>query len=875
MKSFIKNTKGAVTVFVSLLIIPSLLLSGTAVDLARIQAARSIVQDANQLAANSTLTQYDALLHDLYGLFGIREEDPALASMVDKYIEAAIFGEAEAGGGATSLKLFYGSGLQPAVITPAEGKNLGNEEVLRRQIEEYMKFRGPVLIVTEIIDAIKGNKLKEDTSLIDIKLEIDEDVADLYQLYKDLYEAINQADICDSPFGGITGSYFGSVSGSLKAIWELFSILEACYKSWETAEYPEDPDDPDVFDAKTDFELEYYATLRNISVLTTGGMRGYNWSAGGWGYYESRTGLIANIDNAKQTGDKFKPKFDTVLSLSRKVDEKYEEISRKIAELERKLENHECSEDLEKALTEKDDSGKSQIDYYKELLKWDNIAEMAVTFKDNGYDYIDNVFKPLLDSVVYRNSTNPSASSLTREQLSDLASVAGFSLSESVTASNSKAAYFASFPDGSTGYNKPPGFKKYSEISTRNAEFYDYLKTMLSSEPLDPVKLYDGQEDKESGDGEKKQKGLISAVLTIVEEAYEGLTNKPIGAKYMSAPETPDQEKVEFQEIGSTIKSSLGNSVMDVFSDPSGTLARAADYILLLTYCTSVFSNYTTTRPASVGKTKDDISEITFTKSITGVPISPEVNYFFQSEWEYLYNGSDDAGDNLSAVTRLIFILRLVCNYITVFRVSEVTAIVNGIRAAFAWCPPVGIVLGELARGAFAAAESALDVARLRSGHKVPLLKSVEKGEWVCSPSGLIKAIGSIAAEAVSGDDDKSGDSEGKGFSYSNYLLFFLLVQGLLPGDGGGAQLGQRTANLIEWNVINYKNLIYADEEKMTEARAAEDVFKLSEHITDFQITTTIDMRMLFLSMPMAQKGVNSVVPPKTFPLVVTDYRGY
>ena len=65
MKKLIKDAKGAVTVFITLLLIPAILVSGTAVDLARLHTARSILQDANQLAANSVLTQYNALLYDI------------------------------------------------------------------------------------------------------------------------------------------------------------------------------------------------------------------------------------------------------------------------------------------------------------------------------------------------------------------------------------------------------------------------------------------------------------------------------------------------------------------------------------------------------------------------------------------------------------------------------------------------------------------------------------------------------------------------------------------------------------------------------------------------------------------------------------------
>ena len=70
-----RDCSGAVTVFVTLMLVPAVLISGTGVDLARLYVARSEIQDANQLAANATLASYDALLQDLYGLFGVMQTD--------------------------------------------------------------------------------------------------------------------------------------------------------------------------------------------------------------------------------------------------------------------------------------------------------------------------------------------------------------------------------------------------------------------------------------------------------------------------------------------------------------------------------------------------------------------------------------------------------------------------------------------------------------------------------------------------------------------------------------------------------------------------------------------------------------------------------
>ena len=56
---------------------------------------------------------------------------------------------------------------------------------------------------------------------------------------------------------------------------------------------------------------------------------------------------------------------------------------------------------------------------------------------------------------------------------------------------------------------------------------------------------------------------------------------------------------------------------------------------------------------------------------------------------------------------------------------------------------------------------------------------------------------------------------------------------------------------------------------------ASAEIFNMSEAVTGFTLTTTADLRMLFLSMPVAQRGLNGVVPPGTVPLSVTSYRGY
>jgi hypothetical protein len=202
------------------------------------------------------------------------------------------------------------------------------------------------------------------------------------------------------------------------------------------------------------------------------------------------------------------------------------------------------------------------------------------------------------------------------------------------------------------------------------------------------------------------------------------------------------------------------------------------------------------------------------------------------------------------------------------FSIPSVNTVVNGIKTALAWTGPFAILTSELARLAIALGESVMDVQRLRSGEEVAIYKTTET--WTFSLDGIgkmfLNEVSEAAMEGALEVKDAGSSSKETGMTYLDYLRLFLL---LVNGD----TLARRTANLIELNVTNYRER--AKPGKIEDRMAAAERFDLSKASTDFTITTAVDMRMLFLSMPFAQKGIDGVIPPKTFPISATDYRGY
>jgi len=300
---------------------------------------------------------------------------------------------------------------------------------------------------------------------------------------------------------------------------------------------------------------------------------------------------------------------------------------------------------------------------------------------------------------------------------------------------------------------------------------------------------------------------------------------------------------------------SLTGNIVDVFKSPKKTLQKTADYALILTYDMSMFSHYTTA---------NSTHNLPPQHTITGVQMGGQVNYFYQAEWEYLLIGNQSAKSNLNTITGILVAIRLVLNFCAWWGITENTTIFSMLSAI--------PIVGPFAAWAYffgtLAAEVAFDVVRLRKGCDVAVFK--DNNTWVCKPSTLIKL-----------GWDHVCDNSGFTMSYQDYLTTFFIAKAIATSDPTRV-LVNRTADLIEWNVNNSQQGFNANQTRMDKFLNKNDddydpvkVFRMKKAATTFSIETVVDMRMLFLSMPLAQRGINGVVPPRTLSISMTDYRGY
>ena len=419
--------------------------------------------------------------------------------------------------------------------------------------------------------------------------------------------------------------------------------------------------------------------------------------------------------------------------------------------------------------------------------------------------------------------------------------------------------YFIS-PDLKPGYD-PKSYFDFALVSDEHMDFYKMLEEM-----------YKNSEDGSKGEEkEKASKRSITAMFKALKTYYSGIIPSPEGAYKLVGRSavggtmgsdfcSNDKDWSDTDKIRSDMKTSVNSSFLTSMSSLAND---GANKLLLLAYASEMFSCYSTGRGGLTDK-----------KTMTGTELGLKTNYYYQSELEYIFNGNySDAIANHNAVGSLILLTRMIFNYIVSFSIPSVTATVTEIEASLAFLGPFAIGIGELARFGLALGESLVDLSFLREGYMVAVIKTEKT--WKFSLSSILNVAESTLQSNIKSQIDSAtaaGNDLGDdaGMYYFDYVRIFLLF---VDGD----DMAKRIGNLIALNLTNYKENIgdLGSRESRENAMAEAQLFDMKNARTGFALTTTAEMNMLFLSMPFAQTGIDSFIPPKTKTVTATDYRGY
>lgn len=170
-----RKNRGIITVFVTLIMVPVVVCTGTMVDIARLKLYSSQAAMAADSYGEVVLSEYDNLLKELYGLFSVTQNEEGLQAVLDlaKYTKYSFIPD----GDNEDLNGFmpYKEAEIDVSYTKVAGASLSNNNVLMTQISDFMKFRVIEELLTEadILGTLgKFDSMASDMDAADERAEI-------------------------------------------------------------------------------------------------------------------------------------------------------------------------------------------------------------------------------------------------------------------------------------------------------------------------------------------------------------------------------------------------------------------------------------------------------------------------------------------------------------------------------------------------------------------------------------------------------------------------------------------------------------------------------------------------------------------------------
>lgn len=214
-----KALKGSISLFLAIIMLPLYTFAGVIVDGARISAAKNHVSCAGDLAINAALSEFDEDLLKMYGLFAVAEDDKTLTDSISRYFYNTIekTDNLEATDSYTrsflrSIGTWFQDNdqeyhnvvdlkVEDFSISKMSNSAITNPAVLKKQIVEFMKFRGPVNIGISLLTKLKClSQLKKQTAAMEKKVAYDKEMDSVqkalvkaYEILKTTVEAVNRA----------------------------------------------------------------------------------------------------------------------------------------------------------------------------------------------------------------------------------------------------------------------------------------------------------------------------------------------------------------------------------------------------------------------------------------------------------------------------------------------------------------------------------------------------------------------------------------------------------------------------------------------------------------------------------------------------------
>ncbi|BBF41451.1 hypothetical protein lbkm_0125 [Lachnospiraceae bacterium KM106-2] len=240
-----KRIRGSITIFLTIILLPIIFIVGMIVDSANISLSKSVVESAGELTLNSGLANYDFVLKDVYGLFAMSqnyESEEARTKDLEDYFNHSLSASNYIDANNDASKKSFNSDLLNDLadifnpekeITTSKNfvdvtasnfsvkvntdSSLANPGVLKNQIVEFMKYRGPAEVGLKLIDSLACfKKVKNQTDVTKQQLKVNDQLSEVNKSYANLYYVIRKYDSLVKTYKAKEKDYAAVVKDSSK-----------------------------------------------------------------------------------------------------------------------------------------------------------------------------------------------------------------------------------------------------------------------------------------------------------------------------------------------------------------------------------------------------------------------------------------------------------------------------------------------------------------------------------------------------------------------------------------------------------------------------------------------------------------------------------
>ncbi len=774
-----RHDRGIITVFATLMMVPTVAITGILVDVSRLKLYSSQAVMAADSYGSAVLSEYDHLLKQLYGLFSVTQNEEGLEAL-QTYAEYTGY-SFNPNGDDQGFSGFmpYDDAELDIQYEKVEGASLSNPDVLMTQVGDFMRFRivEEVMSGTGILDTLgEFDSMDSDMEVMEKRTELTDSSTEILEAIDKYYAELKKLAAYPNYIAGLKQAA-ESLAGTLNETvdseeYELYyfykhhaDAIEAIITEIEEGEETSEPepeeeeedeeeeeerpwgvfdlsDKEDIYTKYTEFDVHRYEEnlLREV---------------------QNGVDAASNFDSTPIDFDSVNSTINELKTLAQNISITIGILEQKVNDLEAKLPD--CSPEVAEGI-------RNEIRELQDLLAYkDEFMNTCALIENHGCREQNE-----------QNRTN-------METVSEALRQAG--------------------NDVLSGEARPDDKDWPESVSLEWYNFRDDKGTFY----LELQQLCEsgsgGKGDKDKGDEE------IDKANASQEEAMRELE---------ASDESTDARDIS-EELAGQLKSggSTEESVPDLTDYFSGGLSFSGlsqaggsllNKFLLTTYDFGMFSSRVTgIEPEEEDEDGDEGPQLPAAQgeeeeyadySLTGIKMSKDVNYLYGAELEYLLGGHNQSSANLNKSRNIICGVRLTLNFASTYTIKEVNDVIKAIAEAAATAvaasgvgaaaaPLVRIAVSGALRLAAATIETAADWSSLMEREDVVFFK-----RKLADLESLDKLKELLPNMKTSGDSKKSRPM----FSYEDYLhvlLYFLVDDNTLLS---------RTANLITLNVNQAQN---------------------------------------------------------------------